>query len=182
MPITVMIPDQELFDQKINRFLTVKGRKLSFEHSLLSISKWESIWHKPYLSTDKKTDEETYSYLACMCLDKDVNPLLFRIMDRESIQKIVSYIDNPMTATTFREDENKKNKREIITNEIVYYWMTELNIPFDPCQKWHFNHLMTLIKVASIKKQPPKKMGKKEWASQRAALNAQRRAKYHTSG
>lgn len=181
MPVTITVADRELFDQRINRFLTVKGRKLSFEHSLLSISKWEAIWHKPYLSADKKTEEETFSYLECMCLDKDVNPLLFRSIDHVSMKKIVDYIDNPMTATTFREDK-KNNKREIITNEIVYYWMTELNIPFDPCQKWHFNHLMTLIRVASLKKTPPKKMGKKEWASQRAALNAQRRAKYHTSG
>ena len=181
MPITITIADQEFFDQKTNRFLTVKGRKLSFEHSLLSISKWESIWHKPYLSLERKTDEEAYSYLECMCLDKDVNPLLFKSIDHETMKQIVAYIDNSMTATTFREDK-KNNKREIITNEIIYYWMTELNIPFDPCQKWHFNHLMTLIRVASAKKTPPKKMGKKEWASQRAALNAQRRAKYHTSG
>lgn len=181
MPVSISIPDRELFDQVNKRFLTIKGRTLSFEHSLLSISKWEAIWHKPYLSRNKKTEEETYSYLECMCLDRDVNPLLFRSIDYESMKKIVAYIDNPMTATTFREDQHKK-KQEIITNEIVYYWMTELNIPFDPCQKWHFNHLMTLIRVASNKKTPPKKMGKKEWASQRAALNAQRRAKYHTSG
>ncbi len=181
MPITITVADQELFDQRNNRFLTVRGRKLSFEHSLLSISKWESIWHKPYLSLDKKTDEETYSYLECMCLDKDVNPLLLRSIDAANIKKIVAYIDDPMTATTIREDK-KPNKREIITNEIVYYWMTELNIPFDPCQKWHFNHLMTLIRVASKKKEPPKKMGKREWASQRATLNAQRRAQHHSKG
>lgn len=181
MPITITIPNREFFDQVNNRFFTIKGRNLTFEHSLLSITKWESRWHKPYLSKAEKTKEEAIDYLRCMCLDKDVDPKIFMAIDVQSMKEITSYIENPMTATTFRDD-NKKPNREIITNEIVYYWMTELNIPFEPCQKWHFNRLMTLIRVASIKKQPPKKMGKKEAASQRMALNAQRRAKYHSNG
>ena len=181
MPITIRIPDRELYDRSARRFVTVKGRKLEFEHSLLSISKWESIWHKPYLSKDRKTEEETVSYLQCMCLDRDADPKLFRFMDEASVKKIVNYIEDPMTATTF-SDKKQPPSREIITNELVYYWMSELGIPFDPCQKWHFNRLMTLIRVASIKKQPPKKMSAKESAARRSALNAQRRAKYHTKG
>ena len=180
MPITITIPDREFFDHKTNRFITVKGRTLSFEHSLISISKWEATWHKSYLST-KKTEEESYSYIECMCLDKNVDPMLFRAMDQASINRLAAYIQDPMTATTFRE-EKKNNKREIITNEIVYYWMTELNIPFEPCQKWHFNRLMTLIRVGFNKKAPKKKMGKREWARERSALNAQRRAQYHSNG
>ena len=181
MPITVTIPDREFFDQANNRFLTIRGRSLTFEHSLLSITKWESKWHKPYLSKNPKTREEAIDYLRCMCLDKVNDPSIFMAVDAKSMKEISEYIENPMTATTFRDD-NKKQSHEIITNEIVYYWMTELNIPFDPCQKWHFNRLMTLIRVASIKKQPSKKMGKKEWAAQRSAINAQRRAKYNSKG
>lgn len=181
MPVSVTIPDRELYDSERNRFITIRGRTLSFEHSLLSITKWESKWHKPYLSKDRKTEEEVASYLQCMCLDKDVDPNLFRYIDSGSLRKIIDYIEDPMTATTIRETDSLQN-REIITNEIVYYWMCELGIPFDPCQKWHFNRLMTLIRVASIKKAPPKKMGKREWATQRAAINAQRRAQYSTRG
>ena len=181
MPITVTIPDKEFFDQANNRFLTIRGRSLTFEHSLLSITKWESKWHKPYLSKTEKTREEAIDYLRCMCLDKIDDPNIFMAIDADAMKEISLYIEDPMTATTFRED-HKRQSREIITNEIVYYWMTELNIPFDPCQKWHFNRLMTLIRVASIKKQPPKKMGKKEWAAQRSAINAQRRAKYNSKG
>ena len=181
MPITITIPDREFFDQVRGRFLTIKGRSLTFEHSLLSITKWESKWHKPYLSKKEKTKEEALDYLRCMCLDRDVDPNAFLAIDAQGMKEINSYIENPMTATTFRE-ENKRQSHEIITNEIVYYWMTELNIPFEPCQKWHFNRLMTLIHVASVKKQPSKKMSKKEAASQRMALNAQRRAKYHSNG
>lgn len=181
MPITIKVPDREFFDQVNNRFLTIKGRSLTFEHSLLSITKWESKWHKPYLSKTEKTREEAIDYLRCMCLDKIDDPNIFMAIDADAMKEISLYIEDPMTATTFREDKNRQS-REIITNEIVYYWMTELNIPFDPCQKWHFNRLMTLIRVASIKKQPPKKMGKKEWAAQRSAINAQRRAKYNSKG
>lgn len=181
MPITIKVPDREFFDQVNNRFLVIKGRSLSFEHSLLSITKWESKWHKPYLSKTEKTREEAIDYLRCMCLDKIDDPNIFMAIDVDAMKEISLYIEDPMTATTFREDKNRQS-REIITNEIVYYWMTELNIPFDPCQKWHFNRLMTLIRVASIKKQPPKKMGKKEWAAQRSAINAQRRAKYNSKG
>lgn len=181
MPITIKVPDREFFDQANNRFLTIKGRSLTFEHSLLSITKWESKWHKPYLSKTEKTREEAIDYLRCMCLDKIDDLNIFMAIDADAMKEISLYIEDPMTATTFRED-NKRQSHEIITNEIVYYWMTELNIPFDPCQKWHFNRLMTLIRVASIKKQPPKKMGKKEWAAQRSAINAQRRAKYGSKG
>lgn len=181
MPITIKIPDREFFDQVNNRFLTIKGRTLTFEHSLLSVTKWESKWHKPYLSKTEKTREQAIDYLRCMCLDKVDDPTIFMAIDAKGMKEISEYIEDPMTATTFRED-NKRQSHEIITNEIVYYWMTELNIPFDPCQKWHFNRLMTLIRVAFIKKQPSKKMGKKEWAAERMALNAQRKAKYNSKG
>ena len=151
------------------------------EHSLLSISKWEAKWHKPYLAQNNKTQEETLDYVRCMCLNHDVDPTVFYGIDRKTFQDIADYIANPMTATTF-SNRDKKKSREIITNELIYFWMTSFNIPFDPCQKWHLNRLLTLIEVASIKNQPPKKMGKREAAQQRAALNAQRRAKYNTRG
>ena len=136
------------------------------------------------MSKEQRTEEEIRDYIRCMCLTDHVDPNIFYALDKVSIKKITDYINDPQTATTFKKKDEKPS-REIITNEVVYYWMAELGIPFDPCQKWHFNRLMTLIRVASIKKAPPKKSGKK---NQQAAINrmsaenARRRALYNTSG
>lgn len=170
-----------MFDPSTQRFITTKEQKLSFEHSLLSIVKWESKWHKPYLSRDPKTEEENLDYIRCMCLTPNVDPNVFYAMDEKSVQAIADYIANPMTATTIKRDD-KRPSREIITNELIYFWMTQFNIPFDPCQKWHFNRLMMLIQVAAIKNQPSKKMSKKDILSRNAALNAQRKARLGIHG
>lgn len=151
------------------------------EHSLLSLSKWEMKWHKPYLSREPKTEEENFDYIRCMCLTEPNDPNVFYALTEDNIKSIADYISNPMTATTFH-NQDKRPSREIITNELIYFWMTSFNIPFDPCQKWHLNRLMTLIEVASIKNQPSKKMNKRDILSQNAALNAARRAKYGTRG
>lgn len=181
MPLTITIPERELFDPNTNQFISVKEQRLTLEHSLISISKWESKWHKPYLSKEPKTEEETIDYLRCMCLNSSVDPKTFYAVDRNIIQAIAEYIGNPMTATTFKK-EQKKPSREIITNELIYFWMTNFGIPFDPCERWHLNRLMTLIEVASIKSQPGKKMSPKDILRQNTALNAQRRAKMHSRG
>lgn len=181
MPLTILVHKKEFYDQKANRFITVNEQKLTLEHSLLSIAKWESKWHKAYLSKEPKTDEENLDYIRCMCITEPNDKYVFLALSHENIKDIADYISNPMTATTFRE-QNQRPSREIITNELIYFWMTNFNIPFDPCQKWHLNRLMTLIEVASIKNQPPKKMSKRDIYSQNAALNAARRAKYGTKG
>ena len=181
MPLILQLPARDLYAPKTNTFITTKATTVQLEHSLISISKWEEKWHKPYLSTTEKTQEETLDYLRCMCLTQNVDPNVFLTLDQPTVARIADYISDPHTATTFRR-QNKKQSREIITNELIYFWMTSFNIPFDPCQKWHINRLLTLIEVASVKSQPPKKMGKKEWANERAALNAQRRARYNTRG
>ena len=181
MPLTVTIPGTELYDQAAKRFITIKERTIVLEHSLVSISRWESKWHKPYLSRDAKTREELIDYIRCMTLTQNVDQNVYYAIDNATLKTIIDYIQDPNTATTFRKHD-RKMPNEIITNEIIYYWMTTLNIPFDPCEKWHFQHLMTLIEVCSIKQQPAKKMPKGEAARQRAAINAARRAKYNTRG
>lgn len=181
MPLTIVVPGSELFDSSTGEFIETKETKLVLEHSLLSIAKWESKWHKPYLSRDQKTGEEALDYIRCMTLNGPIDPNVYKALTRSNIDAITSYINDSMTATTFKK-ENRKLSREIITNEIIYYWMTALNIPFDPCQKWHLSRLMTLIEVCSIKSQPPKKMSKADTMRQNHALNAKRRAKYHTHG
>ena len=181
MPLTIIVPERDFFDQSTNLFVSSKEQKLILEHSLLSISKWEMKWHKPYLSPEPKTNEETFDYIRCMCISEPQDPIVFRSLSMENVKAISDYISDPMTATTIKRMDQRLS-REIITNELIYFWMANFNIPFDPCQKWHLNRLMTLIEVASIKNQPPKKMSNREIYSQNAALNAARRAKYGTRG
>lgn len=176
-----MTPDREFYDEAKNEFIYSKSTKLVLEHSLLSISKWESKWHKPYLTKEKKTEEEASDYIKCMSLCGDIDDITIKSLGNKEKKMIMDYINDPMTATTI-SNRNKKPSREIITNELVYYWMTALNIPFDPCQKWHINRLLMLIEVASIKQEPPKKMPKAQAMKRQSALNAARRARYNTRG
>ena len=181
MPLSIHIPEKELYDPAAKKFITVKATELMLEHSLISISKWEEKWHKPYLTPDKKSYEEFIDYLKCMCLTRNTDPNVFYALDAETAGKIADYIADSHTATTIKRRDKKPSKK-IITSELIYFWMANYGIPFEPCQKWHLNRLMMLIEVAAVENQPPKKMGKREAAQERAALNASRRAKYHTRG
>lgn len=181
MPLTITIPGKELYDPVANRFITTQDQTLTIEHSLVSIARWESKWHKPYLSRDAKTEEELVDYIRCMTITQNVDPKVYYALDRPTLKKIIDYMQDPSTATTIKRLD-KRPSRKIITNEVIYYWMTALNIPFDPCEKWHFNHLMTLIEVCNIEQQPPKKKSKAEAAKERMALNQARRAKLGTRG
>lgn len=125
--------------------------------------------------------EEILDYIRCMTVTPNVDPHVYLALTEKNVKDVIDYIEDPMTATTIRR-ENQRPSREIITSELIYYWMTALNIPFDPCQKWHLARLLTLIEVASIKNQPPKKMSKGEIARRNHSLNAQRRARYKTPG
>lgn len=181
MPLTITIPERELYDEANNRFIDVPKATITLEHSLLSISKWESKWHKSYLSATSRTKEEQLDYVRCMTISQNVNPLVYLGLTRSNWKEINNYISDPMTATTINR-RNQKQSRDIITNEVVYYWMTELNIPFQPCEKWHINRLLMLIEVASIKRQPSKKMSPSAVMRNNHSLNAARRAKHHTRG
>lgn len=176
------IPAIEGFDNSTNTFTNISPAvTLQLEHSLLSLSKWEAKWHKPFLSkNEEKTREEICDYIRCMTLDSSVNPEIFKNLSNDIINKVIAYIDEPMTATTF-SDHDKGRSREVITSEIIYYWMVSFNIPFE-CQKWHLNRLLTLIRVCSVKNQPEKKMSAKEIMARNKALNAQRKARLHTRG
>ena len=179
--LKVKIPSVEVFDEETSTFgQAIPETELQMEHSLVSISKWEAKWNKPFLSKDKKTDEEMLDYLRCMTLNQNVNPEVYKYIPYSVMKEINAYIEAPMTATTFKEDGTKKNN-EIITNEIIYYWMVSFNIPFE-CQKWHLNRLLTLIRVCSIKNSPAKKMSTKEIMARNKSLNKLRRAQLNTKG
>lgn len=181
MPLEIVIPETELFDEKTNTFINVSKTTLKLEHSLVSISKWESKWKKPFLGKEQKTQEESTDYIKCMTITQNVDPFIYSVIPSSEINKITEYINDPMTATTFNNKQKAPKKNTVITAEIVYYWMTELNIPFS-CEKWHFNRLLTLIEVCNVKKTPPKKMNKRDILSRNAALNAARRQATGSTG
>lgn len=175
MPKTIVIEAKEAFDNRKEEFVELWPRKeIVIEHSLVSISKWESKWHKPFLSTEKNADE-ILDYIKCMTITQNVDPVWYTRIDNNNLSDIVAYIDDPMTATWFSEDSKKTTNKEVITSEIIYYWMIQLNIPVE-FQKWHLNRLLTLIRVCELKSQPPKKMSKSDLLKQNSAIMAKRRA------
>ena len=177
--LLINIPQTELYDEVKNEFTFVKKQTLVLEHSLLSLSKWESKWHKPFLSKKEKTDEETLDYIRCMIVN-NVDENVMACISSDMIEQVNTYIQDSMTATTVPQDKSKSN-RETVTAELIYYWMVALRIPFE-CQKWHLNRLLTLIDVCSIKSQPPKKLSQRALLSRNASLNAARRRALHSKG
>ena len=181
--LKVTVPGVEYFNNKTNEIVRTNDTELQLEHSLLSISKWEAKWHKPFISNDPKTADELIDYIRCMTVNNVTDQRVYTSLRTEDINKIKDYIDNPMTATWFSDDKSKGTNREIVTSELVYYWMIALQIPFE-CQKWHINRLLTLIRICNIKNDPDKnkKMSKADIMRRNAELNAKRRAALHTKG
>lgn len=179
--LTITIPATEVFDEVNGVFISIKEQTLQLEHSLISISKWESKWCKPFLSKKDKTSEEVIDYIKCMTLNKNVSDDVYNCLTQDNITAINEYIGAPMTATTFSNFDQGKKNNEQITSELIYYWMIALQIP-SQYEKWHINRLLTLIRVCNLKNAPPKKMSKRSVASQYASLNAARRQQLNTKG
>ncbi len=180
--LTITIPTGEIFNSETNEFISIKEQTLHLEHSLVSVAKWESKWGKPFLGKDPKTVEEMLDYIRCMTITQNVDPKVYSFITSKNIEEISEYIEAPMTATWFNEKSTKgRHNEEVITSEIIYYWMVSFNIPVE-FQKWHLNRLLTLIKVCSLKNEPQKKMSKREILDRNKAINKARRASMHTSG
>lgn len=179
--LLITLPAIEMWDDARQEFISAKEQTLQLEHSLVSLSKWESKWKKAFLSKHEKTVEETLDYIKCMTVTRNVSPDVYSRLTNQHIEMINNYIADPMTASVLPEDKNAKGGRETVTAELIYYWMISLNIPFE-CRTWHLNSLLSLIKVCNFKNTPPKKMSRKELTRRNAALNAQRRAKHNTKG
>lgn len=178
--LKITIPAIELYDEKIQEFLTSKSYELQLEHSLVSISKWESKWHKPFLTKGNKPMKETIDYIRCMTISQNVDDNVYSVLRDKELSTIMEYIDDSMTATIFQKETQVTNK-ETITSELIYYWMIAFNIPSE-YQRWHLNRLLTLINVCNIKNQPKKKLGRKELMERNRSLNEQRKAKLNTKG
>jgi hypothetical protein len=171
----------EEWDEEKEEFIEPKCKILELEHSLVSLQKWESKWCKPFLHTNELTYEETLDYIKCMTKTQNVDPDVYNFLTESHVKEIKEYIASPMTATTFSDDKSGKKNREIITAEIIYYWMVALQIP-ESYRKWHLNQLLTLIRVCNIKNEPPKQKNKSDIMRSNAALNAARRKKLNTRG
>ena len=178
--LRLIVPEKELYDERTGLFVRTKKQVLQLEHSLVSLSKWESKWHKPFLSKNEKSGEEMLDYIRCMTITQNVPDEVYFALDTNELIKINDYLNDSMTATTIAKQQ-VKSRGEIITSEIIYYWMISLQIPFE-CEKWNLNRLMTQIRVCAIKNAPKKKMSRRETMNQNAALNAQRRKARNSKG
>jgi hypothetical protein len=182
--LTLIIPGNEFFDEATEMFVSSEEVVLTLEHSLLSLSKWESKHLKPFLGPEEKTVEEIFSYVQAMILTEDYPEDCLTRLSEENLNTINEYINSPQSGTTFREDvlaPSKKKSGEIISSELLYYWLVAFNIPFD-CETWHLNRLLSLIRICNIKNSKPKKMSRSEMIAQRHTLNEQRKSQIGTSG
>jgi hypothetical protein len=179
--LIIEVPMSEGFNESTQEFV-VKSFKLELEHSLVSLSKWESFFEKPFLGKEEKTPEETFWYIKeAMTLTPDVPPEVFARLTEDNVVAIDKYISAKMSATWFAEKKQQKHSRDVITAEVIYHWMITHNIWLE-CENWHLNRLLTLIRVCIEKNTQPKKMSKAEMLAQQRKLNAQRRSQFGSSG
>ena len=178
--LDIVVPAAERFDERTMEFVQIKEQRLKLEHSLISLSKWESKFKKPFLSSDK-SPYEVIEYIRFMTLTQNVDPNVYYNLSEQNITEISNYINDSMTATTFKQLPKKNGPKEIITAELIYYWMISFNVPVE-FEKWHLNKLLTLLEVCARKQEQPKKMSRKEIAAQHRSINAANRARFNTKG
>lgn len=173
--LDLYVPGKEFWNSELQEFIYTKDITLHLKHSLISLTRWEQHYKRRFLDDGPKNEEEYRFYIQCMTLNKDVDPLIYTVLQEDDIKKVTDYLHDSMTATTLPKQNDKSNKGERLSSELIYYYMSALNIPFE-CEKWFLNNLITLISIASIKNNPQEKKSKPSWSSIRA-LNAARNAK-----
>jgi hypothetical protein len=179
--LTITVPGVEMFDEQSQEFTTQGDVILELEHSLVSLSRWEAKYEKPFLGEADKTSDELLGYVKAMVLTPNVEEEVFQKLTADNFEAINAYIDARMSATWFNEPAGPPKTREVITSELIYYWLTVFKIPFE-CETWHLNRLFTLIRICNIKQAKPKKMTRAEIAARNRNLNAQRKAQLGTTG
>jgi len=175
--LEINITTEDSFDETTNKFVATSSVAVHLEHSLAAVSKWESIWEVPFLGKKEKTPEQTLSYVKTMVLDDNLPPEIFQKLVENHLEEVNTYVTANMTATTINTDPNAPASREVVTSELIYYWMISMNIPVE-FEHWHLNRLLTLVRVINLKNSPKKKMSAKE----RSQLNKSRQEQYKTRG
>lgn len=178
--LELYISEKEAYDDIKQEFVVTEPTVLRLEHSLVSVSKWEARWKKPFLTAETKSEKETLDYIRCMTMNQHVDPKLYELLSPSEVQTISDYIVDSKTATTFRDRTGRQN-RQVVTSELIYYWIAQYNLPIE-AQKWHLSRLLTLIRIASVKNEPEKKMSKRAILAQNRSLNAARRKAMGTKG
>lgn len=173
--LDLYVPGKEFWNSELQEFIYTKDITLHLKHSLVSLTRWEQHYKRRFLDDGPKNEEEYRFYIQCMTLNKDVDPLVYTVLQEDDIKKVTDYIHDSMTATTLPKQNNNRSNSEKLSSELIYYYMSALNIPFE-CEKWFLNNLIILISIASIKNNPQEKKSKPSWSSIRA-LNAARNAK-----
>ena len=173
--LDLYVPGKEFWNSELQEFIYTKDITLHLKHSLVSLTRWEQHYKRRFLDDGPKNEEEYRFYIQCMTLNKDVDPLVYTVLQEDDIKKVTYYLHDSMTATTLPKQNNNRSNSEKLSSELIYYYMSALNIPFE-CEKWFLNNLITLISIASIKNNPQEKKSKPSWSSIRA-LNAARNAK-----
>lgn len=180
--LSLVVPAMELYDSEREEFVYTKPVSFEIEHCLLAMSRWESKWKKPFLSPDEKTSDEVIDYIRCMTMSDNVPDDVYNRLPYDVIEQINDYVDAPHSATTIRNQEGSGRVRnEIVTTEVIYYWMTAFGIPFE-CETWNLDRLLKLIEICLIKSQPAKKMPKAQVRQMYDSLNKARRSKLHSKG
>lgn len=179
--LSIVVGATEVFDEDRQEFTTQGGVELQLEHSLLSLSKWESKYEKPFLGKTEKTGEEVLDYIRCMMVGQNPRGEILQQLSKENLDAINDYVDRKMTATWFSDQPGAPRSSEVITSELIYYWMTVFHIPFE-CETWHLNRLFTLIRICNVKQSKPQKMSRAEIAQRNRELNARRKQQLGTSG
>lgn len=179
--LIITVPGVETYDESVDEFVSSQETILELEHSLVSLSKWESIYEKPFLGAVEKTPEEILGYIKVMIMTPEVPEEVFSRLSESNFQEIDAYINAKMTATWFSETPGAPRSRDVITSELIYYWLTVFQIPFS-CETWHLNRLFTLIRICNVKQSKPEKMSRGEMAARNRELNAQRRAQLGSKG
>ena len=179
--LRLTIAEEEFYNESKDEFFTLPELQLDLEHSLLSVSKWESEFEKPFLSTADRSSEEVLRYAYYMITTPEISPEVISRLTNQDLKKINDYIEKKNTATTFSDTKKHGGRTETITAELVYYWMVAFQIPIE-CEAWNLNRLFALIRICNMKNQPQKKMSRHEIAQRNRELNAQRRAELGTKG
>jgi hypothetical protein len=180
--LRISIPGSEFFDESTSTFFITEPLDLELEHCLAAMSKWEAKFEKPFLSSKQPSHAEVLAYVKCMVLNQDIDFDSPFELPSETLELVNTYINSKQTATTFAEEHTRTSKTsEIVTSELIYYWMVSFNIPFE-CERWNLNRLLALVKICSIKNSKPKKMSRNEITQRNHELNEARRAALGTSG